>query len=134
MNIFYIVMNVSMDYSPYFNCCISHAHLPSNLLDTVIIPIIKDKKADITGINHYRPYCLILYNVKHFWDNVTMERSVKYLAQSILVSSLSIQQTSVFLHLNKQLNITSLFQTSVYLAVWDASKAFDRINHFIGKK
>ena len=31
-----------------FNACISHGYLPQNLMDTIIVPIIKDNKGHIT--------------------------------------------------------------------------------------
>ena len=38
-----------------FNAILIHNFLPSSLLDTVIIPLLKDKQGDITDHDNYRP-------------------------------------------------------------------------------
>ena len=41
----------------FFNSCIVHGYLPIHLMDTVLNPIVKDKKGDITDKHNYRPGC-----------------------------------------------------------------------------
>ena len=41
-----------------FNSILYHSYLPSKLMDTVIIPIVKDKKGDLGSKNNFRPIAL----------------------------------------------------------------------------
>ena len=41
-----------------FNSLFIHNYIPIGLLDTVIVPLIKDKKGDITDFDNYRPIAL----------------------------------------------------------------------------
>jgi exonuclease III len=116
----------------FFNCCITHAYLPSQLLDTVIVPIIKDKRADITDINNYRPIALtciiskvlesiILSKYKHLLStNSNQYGSKKGSSTDQCVFSLK-QVTEYYISQN----------SPMYLAFLDASKAFDKVNHWI---
>ena len=36
-----------------FNCMIIHSYIPKALLDTVIVPLVKDKKENITDKDNY---------------------------------------------------------------------------------
>jgi hypothetical protein len=42
----------------FFNAVISHGYIPEQFMDSVIIPILKDKKGDITDKDNYRPIAL----------------------------------------------------------------------------
>ena len=49
-NIFYMLVLVYMFcFSICFNAFIVHGFLPSDLIDTVLVPIVKDKTGDISG-------------------------------------------------------------------------------------
>jgi hypothetical protein len=41
-----------------FNACFTHGFLPECLLDTFIIPIVKNKCGDMTDPNNYRPIAI----------------------------------------------------------------------------
>ena len=40
------------------NAMVLHGHVPKSFSDTVLVPIIKDKKGDIADINIYRPIAI----------------------------------------------------------------------------
>ena len=44
---------------------IAHGYLPSKYMDTFIIPIVKDKRGDITDGDNYRPIAIISVNSKN---------------------------------------------------------------------
>ena len=41
-----------------FNSMIVHNFIPSSMLDTVIVPLIKDKNGDVQDVDNYRPLAL----------------------------------------------------------------------------
>ena len=41
-----------------FNSAIIHGHLPDRLMETIIVPIVKDSKGTLTDKNNYRPIAL----------------------------------------------------------------------------
>ena len=41
-----------------FNSCLIHGYLPDELMRTIIVPIIKDQKGDVTDVNSYRPIAI----------------------------------------------------------------------------
>ena len=49
-----------------FNSILYHSYLPSKLMDTVIVPIVKDKKGDLGSKNNFRPIALTTLMSKLF--------------------------------------------------------------------
>ena len=47
-----------------FNCMLLHGFLPSQFMSTVLIPIIKDKKGDVTDRDNYRPIAITCVSSK----------------------------------------------------------------------
>ena len=41
-----------------FNLCLSHGYLPPVMIETTIVPIVKNKYGNITDSNNYRPIAL----------------------------------------------------------------------------
>ena len=49
-----------------FNAMLSHGHLCQQLMNTIIVPIIKDKKGDVTDADNYRPIAITSVTSKLF--------------------------------------------------------------------
>ena len=47
-----------------FNAMFVHGHIPPPLMDTIIIPLVKDNKGDITDRDNYRPIALTCVSSK----------------------------------------------------------------------
>ena len=41
-----------------FSSCLSHGYIPQSLIETTIVPIIKNKAGDLSSDNNYRPIAL----------------------------------------------------------------------------
>ena len=41
-----------------FSACFSHSYLPKSLLETTIVPVIKNKCGSLTDCNNYRPIAI----------------------------------------------------------------------------
>ena len=64
-----------------FNAFIVHGFLPSDLTDTVLVPIVKDKTADISDKGNYRPIALASVISKVF-EMALLVKLEKYLYSS----------------------------------------------------
>ena len=47
------IINVYLNL--YYNMCLKHGYIPSNCLDTVIIPTLKNINGNINDANNFRP-------------------------------------------------------------------------------
>ena len=61
-----------------FNSMIVHGHVSKPLMDTVLVPIIKDKKGDVTSADNYRPIALTTVSSKLF-ELIFLSRFQSYL-------------------------------------------------------
>ena len=117
--------------SMLYNCCVSHAYIPSDMLDTIIVPLPKDKKGDITDRDNYRPIALTTIMSK------VLEGTILIVYDELLWTSPNLfgfkkgLSTDMSIFVLKQIidHYRSL-SSPIYLAFLDASKAFDKLNHW----
>ena len=114
-----------------FNSMLSHGHLPSNFMQTIIVPILKDKKGVITDKDNYRPIAITsvaskileLVLLKHLSDHLN--------TQCNQFGFKSKHSTDMCIFTLKQIIEFYVSKGSpVYVCYLDASKAFDRISHW----
>ena len=115
----------------FLNLCISHGYLPSDMISTVLIPLLKDKSGNVTDKGNYRPIALssviskvfehvLLGYVDHFMfttDNQFGFKSKHSTDQCIYI-------------LKEVIDFYKSHNSPMFLCYMDASKAFDRINHW----
>jgi len=113
------------------NAMFTHSYFPSNIMETVIIPIIKDKRGDVTDKDNYRP--IAITNI--FSKVIELVLLCRY-------SSLLVAADNQFGFRNKHSTDMCVFafqqvidlyvslNSPVYICYLDASKAFDRVNHW----
>ena len=114
-----------------FTCMFKHCYIPQCMINSVIIPLIKNKCGDHTDKNNYRPIALSSIISKVF-EHIIAERLEVYLwtndnqfgFKSGHSTDLCIYALSEFIEYFKSRS------TSVYVAFLDASKAFDKISHW----
>ena len=114
-----------------FNSILSHGYLPSDFMKTTIVPILKDKKGLVTDKNNYRPIAVTTVLSKIF-ELVLLNR-----LQSKLVTAdnqfgfKSGHGTDMCVYVLKHvINYYVSHDSPVFICYLDASKAFDRINHW----
>jgi len=114
-----------------FNCMIIHSYLPDDLMISYIIPVLKDKKGDISSKDNYRPIAITSIMSKII-EIVFLSRYSEFLESSHnqfgYKNKLS-TETCIFT-LKEIINYYRFYSSNVYLCFLDASKAFDKINHF----
>ena len=115
-----------------FTCMFKHSYLPSAMLDSVIIPLVKNKCGDLSDTRNYRPIAISCI-VSKILENVILQRIEEYLWTTD-------NQFGFKAHHSTDLCVYALTEfieyfknrsTSVYVAFLDASKAFDKINHWL---
>lgn len=114
-----------------FKCMLLHGYIPSVFMDTLLIPIVKDKTGDITSGDNYRPIALTSVSSK-IVELIIIDKFLEQLDTSC-------NQFGFKFGLSTELCIFSLKQivdfyramsSPLYLCFLDASKAFDRVNHW----
>ena len=118
--------------SVLFTCMISHCYLPDEFMKTVIIPLVKNKKGDLTSQDNYRPVATTSVMSKIM--EIVLLQQLKH-----LLTSSSNQFGFKERHSTDQCVFTLKYiidfyctnSTPVYVCFIDASKAFDRVNHDI---
>ena len=111
------------------NAMVLHGHVPKSFSDTVLVPIIKDKKGDITDINNYRPIAITSVASKIF-EKVILLKIKHYLCTNDNQSSYKPKHATdmCIFTLKSILDFYVASSSPVYLCYIDSSKAFDRVN------
>ena len=52
--------------SIFINLCLTHGHIPTTCLDTVLTPFVKSRNGDVTSKNNYRPVAIATVLSKPF--------------------------------------------------------------------
>ena len=71
-----VILSVSLSFC--FTCMFKHSYLPSAMLDSVIIPLVKNKCGDLSDISNYRPIAISCI-VSKIFENVILLRIEEYL-------------------------------------------------------
>jgi len=122
---------VAVMLSLIFNAMIIHGYIPEMVMDTILIPIVKDRKGDVTDRDNYRPIAVTCISSK-ILELLIMKRYGKYLQSSHNQFGFKAKLgTDMCVYTLKQvIEYYQSLSSPVYVAFMDASKAFDKINHF----
>ena len=115
-----------------FNSMILHGYVTEGFSDTILIPIIKDKKGNITDPDNYRPIAITSVTSKIF-ENILLKRLQSYICTSDNQFGFKPKHsTDMCVFVLKQIIDYYLSMSSpLYICYLDASKAFDRLNYWL---
>jgi len=127
--IFYADSSVCNHLSSLFNVCLMHDKIPQECMQTVIVPICKNKNGNISDAENYRPGSLATIISKLFEHYMlcispllaTTENQFGFKPKHGTDMCTFLLKQTVSCYVNKD--------TPVFSAFLDASKAFDRTNH-----
>lgn len=128
----YAGVKINILLSLLFNAIVCHGYIPLKLMDTLIVPIIKDKKGDITSKNNYRPIALTTI-VSKLLETILIHRYRDLLTTTDNQFGFK-EKVSTDLCVFTFKQIVEYYRTRsspVYVCFLDASKAFDRVNHSV---
>jgi hypothetical protein len=114
-----------------FNCSVAHGYLPSVIMKSNIVPVIKDKAGDSSDKSNYRPIalCSILSKILEI---VLLKKVSSFLTSSDHQFAFkSGHSTDLCIYVLKEIISHYLSHaTPVFACFMDASKAFDKVNHW----
>lgn len=113
-----------------FNLCIRYAYLPPDMIRTVVVPIVKNRKGDLSSSGNYRPISL----------GTIIGKIFERLLQPELLKAIDIDDAqfgfrpglstdSAIVSLKYAVNYYVSNDTSVYACFLDLSRAFDLVNY-----
>ena len=115
-----------------FSLCVSHGYIPQSLIETTIAPIIKNKAGDFSSGNNYRPIALANVISKVF-ESLIFLRCEQFLTTTDNQFGFKSRHSTDFCMytLKEYIEFYKLRNTSVFVTFLDASKVFDRIDHWL---
>ena len=122
---------LSVLLSILINAMLIHGHLPSKFMETVILPIIKNKRGDITNKDNYRPIAITNVFSKVFEAVLLHRYSALLVTTDNQFGFRNNHSTDMCMFAFQQVvDLYVSMNSPVYICYLDASKAFDRINHW----
>jgi retron-type reverse transcriptase len=108
-----------------------HGYLPDKLMETVIVPIVKDKKGDITLMDNYRPIAITSIFSK-ILELLILNKHCNLLGTSDNQFGFKQKHSTdmCIFALQQVIDMYVALSSPVFICYLDASKAFDRINHW----
>ena len=112
-----------------FNTMITHGYMCQELMDTILIPIVKDKKGNISSKDNYRPIALTSVLSKVLEAIILSEYSDCFNTKCNQFGFKKDHSTDLCTFTLKQvIEYYNQHDSPVYICYLDASKAFDKIN------
>ena len=124
-NKLYIYIYISL----CFSACLSHSFLPQSLLETTIVPVIKNKHGSLTDSNNYRPIAIATITSK-LLEFVILMKCEEYVFTSDNQFGFKAQHSTEFC-IYSLLEFVDYYKkrnATVFVTFLDASKAFDLVN------
>ena len=114
-----------------FNAMVIHGYLPSQLLNTIIVPLVKDKRGNLTDGDNYRPLAITCIASK-ILELLVLNRYNSMLKTSDNQFGFKKEHsTDMCVFAMKQvIDYYTNLSSPVYICFLDASKAFDKVNHW----
>ena len=115
----------------FLNCIFKHSHIPTNLLNGEISPIVKDKKGNLSDSNNYRPIMQssnILKIIELFIQDILLEKIVLNSRQFGFLNNISTSHATLLI--KETIYSYKKYNNKVYALFADLSKAFDLVDHF----
>ena len=108
-----------------------HGFLPSTMTDTILVPIIKDKTGNASSKANYRPIALTSVLSKVFETSLLSKLESVFETSDYQFGFKSHHSTDLCIYTLKEIfEYYKSHSTSVYICFMDASKAFDKVNHW----
>ena len=113
-----------------FNCMFLHGHLPKDFMNTLIVPIVKNKKGNISDSDNYRPIALTNVASKIMEVIILSKYKMSFVTQSNQFGFKIGHSTDTCVFTMKSvIDYYISLASPVYICYLDASKAFDRVEH-----
>ena len=113
-----------------FSACFSHSYLPKSLLETTIIPVIKNKCSSLTDCNNYWSIANATITSK-LLESIILLKCEEYFFTSDNQFGFKAGYSTEICIYSLLEYIDSYKNTTVFVTFLDASMAFDRVNYWL---
>ena len=115
-----------------FSTCLSRGYMPHDMITNTIVSIVKNKCGNLSESSNYRPIALATIISKTF-ESVLILKFEDYLfTSSNQFGCKKGHSTDLCIYALKEfIECYKKRSTSVFVAMLDASKAFDRVNFWL---
>ena len=110
---------------------LSHGHMPTKLMKTAIVPILKNSQGDTSDKNNYRPIAIVMALSKIYELCIMRKVETQLITSDNQFGFKSKHGTDLCTFTVKSvIKYYNLHNSPVYTCLLDASKAYDRVNHW----
>ena len=109
---FYVLLSLSI------SLCLTHGYLPKSLMETTIVPIVKNKCGNLSNSNNYRPIAIATITSKVLYNQFGFKSGHTYSTEFCIYT------------LQEYIEFYKGQNTTVFVTFLDASKVFNRIDHW----
>ena len=114
-----------------FNMIVKHSYMPHSLTEVVLSPIVKDKTGRFTEKDNYRPIAVASVSSKILGRTILNRCSETLITGHHQFGFKNNHSTDMAIYALKEITDYYLRNSSpVFICFLDASKAFDRVNHW----
>ena len=127
----YSDVRINVLLSLFYTSVITHGYLPLAFMNTIIVPLVKNKTGDTSDVNNYRPIALVTIASKIF-ENVLLDILQPFMRtcdNQFGFKKAHSTEHSIFV-LKHVIDYYRSLNSPVYSCFLDASKCFDKINHW----
>ena len=124
-------IRIAILLSLFYTSALKHGYLPSDFMKTVIVPLVKNKTGDTSDVHNYRPIALVTVASKIF-ENVLLDLLQTYLLtcdNQFGFKKGHATEHCIFV-LKNAIDYYRSHNSPVFTCMLDASKCFDKINHW----
>ncbi|XP_045537877.1 uncharacterized protein LOC123721879 [Papilio machaon] len=116
----------------FYSLCMCHSHLPTDLMRTIVVPIIKNKTGDVADKSNYRPISLatIIAKVLDSQLNARLDQFLRLHDAQFGFRSDLCTETAI-LGLKHTVQYYTSRRTPIYACFLDLSRAFDLVSYDI---
>jgi hypothetical protein len=113
------------------NTMLTHGYMCTDMMKTILVPIVKDKNDDLSSVDNYRPIAITTASSK-IVELLFLDRLSEYLeCQDNQFGFKSSHSTDMCVYVLKQvISFYSECSSPLFITYLDASKAFDRVNFY----
>ena len=118
-------------YTLLFTSMLSHGHMSAELMKTAIVPILKNRQGDTSDKNNYRPIAIVMTLSKIFELCIMRKVETQLITSDNQFGFKREHGTDLCIFTVKSvIKYYNLHNSPVYTCFLDASKAYDRVNHW----
>ena len=119
---------LSMCFTLFF----THSYLPATMIETIIVPIVKNKCGNLCDSNNYRPIALATLMSKLFELVILLKCETFLETCPNQFGFKKGHSTEMCMYVLKEMiEFYKSCNTSVFVTFLDASKAYDKIDHWL---